>query len=255
MEKTGKSQVRYGLVGRNISYSFSRGYFIKKFETLGLQDHLYENFDLPEIGGFAPLIESYNNISGLNVTIPYKEAIIPYLDDLDANARKIGAVNTIKIEGNSLKGYNTDVYGFRNALEPLLKKHHRRSLILGTGGASKAVAFVFDELGIAYQRVSRTPVAHQLDYASLTESIIKENPILVNCTPLGTYPNILDKPPIPYEFIGPEHLLFDLIYNPEKTAFLKEGESHGAAISNGLRMLELQAEKAWEIWTGKKQRS
>ncbi len=252
MAKTGKSKFRYGLVGRNISYSFSRGYFLKKFEAQGLHDHSYENFDLPQIDAFAQLMKTQIDICGLNVTIPYKEAIIPYLDELDATARKIGAVNTIKIEGESLIGYNTDVYGFRKALEPLLKKNHRRSLILGTGGASKAVAFVLDELGIAHQGVSRTPTAQQIDYGSLNETIMQENPILVNCTPLGTYPNILDKPPIPYEFIGPEHLLFDLIYNPEKSAFLQEGEIRGATFSNGLGMLELQAEKAWEIWTGTK---
>jgi shikimate dehydrogenase len=250
MAKTGKRKIRYGLVGRNISYSFSRGYFLKKFEALGLHDHSYENFDLPQIDAFTQLMKTQVDICGLNVTIPYKEAIIPYLDELDANARKVGAVNTIKLEGNSLKGFNTDVYGFRKALEPLLKKHHRRSLIFGTGGASKAVAFVFDELGIAHQSVSRTPTAQQINYKSLTETIMRENPILVNCTPLGTYPNIGDKPPIPYEFIGPEHLLFDLIYNPDKTAFLTEGEIRGATIANGLGMLELQAEKAWEIWTG-----
>ncbi len=243
-------QFRYGLVGRNISYSFSKGYFTKKFETLGLRDHSYENFDLPQIEGFVQLLESQNNIKGLNVTIPYKEAIIPYLDVMDANAKKIGAVNTIKIEGKLLKGYNTDVYGFRKALEPLLKKHHHKSLILGTGGASKAVAFVLDELGLAYQWVSRTPKEHQIDYASINKETLREYPVLINCTPLGTYPNILDKPPIPYEFLGRDHLLFDLIYNPGKTAFLKEGESRGAAICNGLRMLELQAEKAWSIWRG-----
>jgi shikimate dehydrogenase len=252
MAKTGKSKVRYGLVGRNISYSFSRGYFLKKFEALGLHDRSYENFDLPQIDTFTEMIKTQTDIRGLNVTIPYKEAIIPYLDELDATARKVGAVNTIKIDGNLLKGFNTDVYGFRKALEPLLKKHHRRSLILGTGGASKAVAFVFDELGIAHQSVSRTSTAHQIDYGSLTEAILRENTILVNCTPLGTYPNILDKPPIPYQFVGPDHLLFDLIYNPEKTAFLQEGEIRGATITNGLGMLELQAEKAWAIWTGTK---
>ncbi len=250
MEKTEKRRVRFGLIGRNISYSFSRGYFAKKFRTLGLDDHSYENFDLPEIGDFESLVGSDKNIKGLNVTIPYKEDILPFLTEIDAQAKQIGAVNTIKINGGGLKGFNTDAHGFQKSLEPFLKKNHRSALILGTGGASKAVAYVFDELGIAYKRVSRKPKADQLKYHDLTEKIMGEHLILVNCTPLGTHPNVLEKPGIPYHFITTDHLLFDLIYNPEKTAFMKEGEARGAAICNGYRMLELQAEKAWEIWTG-----
>lgn len=248
MENKEKKKFRLGLIGRNISYSFSKGYFTKKFEDLGLKHHSYENFDLETIEQFKGLVKSNTDIKGFNVTIPYKQAIIPYLSKLHPKAEKIGAVNTIKFTKKGLKGYNTDVYGFKKSLKPYLKKHHTKALILGTGGASKAVAFVFDELGIAYKFVSRNPKQNQLTYSELTNDIIDKYTILVNCTPLGTHPNITDKPDIPYTYIQGKHLLFDLIYNPEKTAFLKEGESKGASICNGLKMLELQAEKAWEIW-------
>ncbi len=239
---------RFGLIGRNISYSFSQGYFTKKFEKLDLQGYSYENFDLRDIGEFPEIITNENDIKGLNVTIPYKEAIIPYLDILSKKAKKIGAVNTIKFTKKGLKGYNTDIYGFKKSITPFLKKHHTRALILGTGGASKAVAFVFDEIDIAYTFVSRNADSRQVSYGDLDQKILKDFTVLVNCTPLGTHPNIDDRPNIPYQYLSKKHLLFDLIYNPVKSAFLKEGEKQGAAISNGLRMLELQADKAWKIW-------
>lgn len=239
---------KFGLVGKDISYSFSRGYFAEKFEQLGLGNHSYVNFDLPEIEAFEKLLRNISEIKGLNVTIPYKEAVIPYLTKLDVKSERIGAVNTIKIDKNGLTGYNTDCYGFQKSIEPFLKKHHQKALILGTGGASKAVAFVFEELNIPYNFVSRNPVKNQLSYANLDRFILDEYSVLVNCTPLGTHPNVNQKPDIPYKHLGKEHLLFDLIYNPEKTAFLLEGESRGSVICNGHRMLELQAEKAWEIW-------
>ncbi len=239
---------RFGLIGRNISYSFSEEYFAQKFKNLGLSDHSYENFDLAAIEEFQGLIANNKNLTGLNVTIPYKEAVIPFLDELSTKARKIGAVNTIKFTKNGLKGYNTDIYGFGRSIEPFLKSHHQKALILGTGGASKAVAFVFDEIGIEYRFVSRNADADQFTYASLDQKIIEAHPIIVNCTPLGTYPNIHDLPDIPYRFLSSKHLLFDLIYNPEKTSFLQAGEQRGATILNGLKMLELQAEKAWQIW-------
>ena len=248
MEKTGSKKHRFGLVGKNISYSFSRGYFTEKFNFLGLQDHSYENFDLQEIADFKKLFENNKNIKGLNVTIPYKEAVIPYLDAISTKAKKIGAVNTIKISKKGLKGYNTDVYGFKKSIKPLLKEHHKKALILGTGGASKAIAFVFSELNIEYTFVSRRASVNQFGYNDLDQTILDQYSILVNCTPLGTYPNIEERPAIPYQYISKKHLLFDLIYNPEKTAFLKAGESKGAIIANGYHMLELQAEKAWEIW-------
>ena len=246
MENTEKS--RFGLVGKNISYSFSKGYFTQKFKELGLDHHSYENFDLAAIEDFKELIKQNKNLKGLNVTIPYKEVVIPYLDKLNPKAEKIGAVNTIKFTKKGLKGFNTDIYGFKKSVKPLLRKRHKKALILGTGGASKAVAFVFDEMGIKFNYVSRKPKKNQLGYTDLNEKLFKEYTVLINCTPQGTFPNIADKPGIPYQFITKKHLLFDLIYNPEKTAFLLEGEKRGASIYNGLRMLELQAEKSWEIW-------
>lgn len=239
---------RFGLLGRNISYSFSQGYFTQKFSGLGLEHHSYENFDLREIGEIKEIIRENKDIKGLNVTIPYKEEIIPYLDELDAQAAKIGAVNTIKFTASGLKGFNTDAYGFKKSLEPHLKKHHKKALILGTGGASKAIAFVLDAVGIDFCFVSRKPTASQVSYTDLDSKILNEYLVIINCTPLGTHPDIEKKPDIPYEFLGAQHLLFDLIYNPEKTAFLRAGELRGASICNGLSMLEFQAEKAWEIW-------
>lgn len=248
MEKTGNGLHRFGLVGRNISYSFSRGYFAKKFESLGLENHRYDNFDIPTIDDFKFVISNTENLIGLNVTIPYKQEIIPFLNELDASAAEIGAVNTIKIQGNKLIGYNTDAYGFQKSLEPFLKTYHKKALILGTGGASKAIAFVLKSLGIEFKFVSRTSRSGGFTYQELSEEIMKEHLLIINCTPLGTFPNIMDKPTLPYAYLGPKHFLFDLIYNPEKTEFLRLGESQGAGILNGLKMLELQAERAWEIW-------
>ncbi|MFS4492378.1 shikimate dehydrogenase family protein [Maribacter sp. 2308TA10-17] len=248
MEKEGNKKVKFGLVGKDISYSFSRGYFSKKFKELGLDDHSYVNFDLQKIEAFKDLIPENPEIKGMNVTIPYKEEVIPFLTKLDSKAKRIGAVNTIKVNKGELTGYNTDIYGFQKSIEPFLKKHHNKALILGTGGASKAIAFVFEELEIPYKFVSRNPKENQLSYRDLNNYILKEYTILVNSTPVGTHPNINQKPDIPYHHISKKHLLFDLIYNPDKTAFLITGESQGAAICNGHQMLELQAEKSWEIW-------
>ncbi len=248
MGKTENELFRFGLVGRNISYSFSKGYFTQKFLDLHLDGYSYENFDLQQIDEFTKLIRNTKNLKGINVTIPYKEAILPFLDELDPKAEKVGAVNTIKISKNVLKGYNTDIYGFKKSLEPFLKEYHKKALILGTGGASKAVAHVFGELGIPYIFVSRNPGTGQLSYDGLTEAVMENYGVIVNATPLGTYPAIEIKPEIPYQWVTKDHLLFDLIYNPEKTSFLKEGGKQGAVICNGLEMLRLQAEKAWEIW-------
>ena len=248
MVKMGHIKNRYGLVGRNISYSFSKGYFTQKFTALGLNGHVYENFDIPTISDFPELIRDHSYLGGLNVTIPYKEAVIPYLAALDPKAEEIGAVNTITFTDKGLIGHNTDAYGFQKAIEPFIKQHHTKALILGTGGASKAVAFVLANLGIVYTAVSRQPEKEQYAYTDLDATVLEEHTVLINCTPLGTHPNVTDKPEIPYEFLTSRHLLFDLIYNPEKTAFLLAGESKNAAICNGLKMLEFQAEKAWELW-------
>lgn len=247
MEKTEKNNLNFGLVGRNISYSFSRGYFKKKFNELGLTNYAYENFDINSIVEISRIFAD-TTIKGVNVTIPYKEQVLPYLDHIDASAKKIGAVNTIKNDSNGLTGFNTDAYGFKHALMPYLKAHHKKALILGTGGASKAIRFVLEELGISYAFVSRSGKNDGFRYHELTDSIIEEHTVIINCSPVGTFPNIEEKPAIPYNKINKNHLLFDLIYNPEESAFLKVGKKNGAAICNGLKMLELQAEKAWEIW-------
>ncbi len=248
MEKKERKKNRFGLIGRNISYSFSQGYFTEKFDELGLKGHSYENFDLEDIAFFPDLIAE-QAIKGLNVTIPYKEEIIPYLDCLDAEANSIGAVNTIKFTDEGLVGYNTDAHGFQESLKPHLKKHHKKALVLGTGGASKAITYVLDKLGIDFCYVSRTPSKHQLSYIDLNRDKLEKYQIIINCSPVGTYPNTNEKPDIPYHYITNDHLLFDLIYNPSKTSFLKQGERYGAMIQNGLPMLQLQAEKAWQIWT------
>jgi shikimate dehydrogenase len=241
----------FGLVGRNISYSFSKGYFAKKFDNQGLSDHEYVNFDLESIDEFPKIIHEFRlHLKGLNVTIPYKQEVFQYLDKVHKVARKIGAVNTIQFtKRGNLKGYNTDVIGFQNSLIPLLKSHHNKALILGTGGASKAVAYVLSNLEIEYFKVSRSPVKKkEISYDDLSRELIVNHPLIINCTPLGTFPNVSQKPSIPYQFLNQEHLLYDLIYNPEKTAFLREGEERGAQIKNGLEMLIGQAEEAWRIW-------
>jgi shikimate dehydrogenase len=241
---------KFGLLGKNISYSFSSGYFTKKFEKLNLKKHKYVNFDIPEIKDFPSIIEETPNLKGMNVTIPYKEEVIQYLDKLDETAKEIGAVNTIKFtKRGDLKGYNTDIFGFENSIKPFLKKHHKKALILGTGGASKAVAYAFKRNDINFKFVSRNPSEkNQISYKDLSEEILEEYTVIVNCSPIGTFPNVNDAPKIPYQFITDKHLLFDLIYNPEETAFLKKGKEKGAAIKNGYQMLELQAEEAWRIW-------
>ncbi|SIQ81609.1 shikimate dehydrogenase family protein [Maribacter ulvicola] len=248
MEKTEKQKANYGLIGKDISYSFSRGYFKKKFEVMALDYCHYQNFDLQSISEFPTIFENTENVMGLNITIPYKEEVMAFLDDLDLAAKKIGAVNTIKFTDNGLVGFNTDAYGFEKSIEPYLKEHHKKALILGTGGASKAIAFVLDELGINFSFVSRSGKNNGYTYNELTDGIIAEHTLIINCSPVGTFPNIKEKPAIPYSKIGTEHLLFDLIYNPEETAFLAAGKANGAAVCNGHRMLEFQAEKAWEIW-------
>lgn len=241
---------KLGLLGKNISYSFSRGYFKSKFEREGINDITYENFDIEDISIFPSIIQNTEGLKGLNVTIPYKQAVMPFLDKIDEKAKAIGAVNTIKVKKNGkLVGYNTDCYGFKKSLKPYLKAHHKTALILGTGGASKAVAYVLKELGIAYEYVSRTASPNvRFTYDDLNESIIDEFEIIINCSPLGTFPNVENCPNIPYGGISEKHILYDLIYNPLETKFLKIGKEHNATTINGLKMLELQAEKSWSIW-------
>ncbi|MFC4720914.1 shikimate dehydrogenase family protein [Geojedonia litorea] len=248
-KKQEKDMSKLGLLGKQISYSFSRTYFTEKFENENLH-FTYENFDIEDISEFPSVLKSNPTLVGLNVTIPYKELIIPYLDDISDQAKEIGAVNTIKFsKDGKLKGYNTDCYGFENSIKPFLKPHHQKALILGTGGASKAIAYTLKQLGIAFHYVSRSKnTLATFTYDDLTEAIIGAHTVIINCTPVGTHPKVNDCPDIPYDGITKAHLLYDLIYNPQQTKFLTCGEILGATTTNGLDMLELQAEKAWEIW-------
>lgn len=242
-------QKRFGLLGRNISYSFSKGYFTDKFNSENFAGCTYENFDIPEIDAFEEVIKNTSDLKGLNVTIPYKETILPFLDTLSKKATLIGAVNTIKItKKGKLKGYNTDYYGFKKSLQPLLLPHHKKALILGTGGASKGVAFALDELGITYTFVSRELKENTIDYKRINATTFDNYHIIINATPVGTSPNVEAFPLIPYEFFTDKHIAYDLIYNPAETQFLKKAKQHGAQIKNGLDMLIFQAEKAWKIW-------
>jgi shikimate dehydrogenase len=243
------AKYQFGLVGKNISYSFSKAHFTKKFEDLNLFDYSYENLDFQDISELPNFLKNNPNLKGLNVTIPYKETIIPYLDKLSKKASEIGAVNTIRFTKNGkLKGFNTDYYGFQKALEPLLKQHHKKALLLGTGGASKAVAYALTQMGIANKYVSRTSSGDTIGYSQINATTFEEYQIIINCTPLGTSPNTNVCPEIPYQFFTSNHIAFDLIYNPDETLFLKKAKAQRAVIKNGLEMLKIQAEKAWEIW-------
>lgn len=243
-------KMRFGLIGRNISYSFSKGHFTEKFNDELYEGYTYENFDIPHINHFTELIKNNPDLKGLNVTIPYKEVVILFLDKLSKKAETIGAVNTIKFtKKGQLKGYNTDCYGFKKSLKPLLQPHHTRALILGTGGASKAIAYALDELDIRYTFVSRENKEQTISYDLLNATIFENHTIIINCTPLGTSPNTDQFPAIPYEYFTEKHIAYDLIYNPAETVFLKKAKAKGAVIKNGLEMLILQAEKAWKIWS------
>ncbi len=243
----------YGLIGRVLGHSFSKGYFNQKFESEHI-DATYRNFEIPEIEDFPSVVATTPSLCGLNVTIPYKEAVIPYLDSLDDDAARIGAVNVVKVlrgaDGNisGLRGYNSDVVGFTRSIEPLLKPCHKRALVLGTGGASKAVAHGLRKLSVEPTFVSRTAKEGCLTYGDLTEDVMREHLVIVNTTPLGMYPRVNECPDIPYEKLTDRHLCYDLLYNPDTTLFMKKCASQGAATKNGLEMLLLQAFVSWEIW-------
>ncbi len=243
-----------GLIGYPLSHSFSKKYFADKFAEANISDFNYELYPIEQITDLPKLIQQTPNLLGLNVTIPYKVQVMPYLDEIDAEAAKVGAVNTIKFEQGKLKGYNTDIYGFEHSLLDLIKSsskpfHQLKALVLGTGGASKAVVHVLDKLDIFSQLVSRTKKNDVLTYDSLDVTKFKDYNIVINTTPLGTYPNAQTCPLLPYDAIQPDHYFYDLVYNPAESLFLKNAKQRGASIKNGSDMLILQAEKAWSIWT------
>ena len=243
----------FGLIGYPLGHSFSKKYFTEKFISESITETYYELFPIENIEKFPDLILKKKNLLGLNVTIPYKEQIIQFLDDIDLSAKKIGAVNCVKIKkgktSDKLIGYNTDVYGFEKSFLPFLQKHHTKALILGTGGASKAVEFVLKKLNIDYMYVSRTPKSKKIiGYNDLDKDVLSNYPIIINTSPLGMFPNVNSAPAIPFKFLNSKHLLYDLVYNPEETKFMALGRDYSATVSNGLSMLHEQAEKAWEIW-------
>lgn len=244
----------YGLIGYRLGHSFSKKYFTQKFSAENITDCEYRNFELDRIADFPALLSTYPHIVGLSCTIPYKREIIAHLNDLSEEARQIGAVNTIKVVRSKgsfiLKGFNTDCYGFEMSLKPLLKPHHTKALVLGTGGAAQAVLYVLKKLKIEAKSVSRTANSEQdiWSYEQLSQEIMSQHSLLINTTPLGTSPKTNECPNIPYEFLSNKHYLYDLVYNPALTLFLQKGKEKGACIKNGAEMLELQAERSWEIW-------
>lgn len=240
--------MHYGIIGYPLAHSFSPAYFRKKFADLQLPAS-YEAYPLSSITEFPALLEAHPGFSGLNVTLPYKESVIPYLHEIDEVAAAIGAVNCISIKDGHRKGYNTDAAGFEDSLVPLLTGHHSQALILGTGGSSKAVAYVLTQLGVPFRKVSVRNSPNAFSYDDLTVELVEAYKLIINTTPLGMYPDIDDSPMIPYRGIGEHHLLYDLIYNPEETQFLRRGKEQGAAIKNGFEMLQLQAEASWNIWS------
>ncbi len=261
---------KFGLIGYPLGHSFSEKYFSEKFEKLGLSDHEYKLYPLQNLSDFPALLKDDKDICGLNVTIPHKIGVMYYLDEIDPVAKEVDAVNCIKVTHHhavrslfsgelctmnahkpKLKGYNTDVYGFEQSLKPMLKNYHKKALVLGNGGAARAVKYVLEKLKIDYTFVSRKPYGNIISYQDLGKEVVKEHKIIINTSPVGTYPNIDEAPAIPYDFIDDKHLFYDLIYNPEETTFLKRGREKGAQIKNGYEMLELQAEKSWDIWNSK----
>ena len=248
---------KYGLIGYPLGHSFSIGYFNEKFDNENINAR-YINFEIPSIEDFIEVIDSNPELRGLNVTIPYKEQVIPYLDSLSPEATAIGAVNVIRVthkgKKTQLKGFNSDVIGFTRSIEPLLERHHKKALILGTGGASKAIDFGLRSLGLETKFVSRTKRDGILCYEDITADIILEYNVIVNCTPLGMYPNVDLCPKLPYEAMDSHTLLYDLLYNPDETLFMTKGREQGAVVKNGLEMLLLQAFASWEFWNGKEQR-
>ena len=243
---------KLGLIGYPVGHSYSKKFFGEKFEKEHITDWEYELYPIEKIERLKSFLKEQPNMVGFNVTVPYKVAVMNYLDEIDPEALTIGSVNTVKVidegRGKKLKGYNTDVYGFEKSLKPLLRYGSNRALILGTGGSARAVKFVLRNLEIPYTSVSRKRHDNRIQYEDITQSTIWEHNIIINTTPVGMFPDVDAFPSIPYQYIGPKHLLFDLVYNPEETIFLKRGHEQGAKTKNGLEMLLLQSDKCWEIW-------
>ncbi|WP_162416756.1 shikimate dehydrogenase family protein [Cyclobacterium roseum] len=245
---------KYGLIGFPLTHSFSKKYFSEKFQKEGLKGCQYELYELPTIQAFPALLAKVPDLIGLNVTIPYKQQVIAFLDRLEPACRAIGAVNCIKVSPDELVGFNTDYIGFRTSLENWLGKERPAALVLGTGGASNAVAQALNDLNIAFLKVSRASHPDSksiLSYKELAAGILADHPLIINTTPLGTYPNTSERPPIPLKQLGKNHWVYDLVYNPAETSLMKEAAGRGAKTKNGMEMLHLQAEAAWEIWNAK----
>lgn len=237
----------YGLIGFPLGHSFSRKFFTEKFEREGIQAE-YRNFEIEDARQMLDVVREHPELRGLNCTIPHKQAIMPMLDELSDMAKRIGAVNVIRIRDGRLKGFNSDIIGFVESIRPLLQPHHTKALVLGTGGASKAICVGLEQLGIEWQYVSRKPRPDGITYADLTAEVMAQHTVIVNCSPVGMHPHNEDCPDIPYHLLSSKHLLYDLVYNPLETNFMKCGQAMGATTKNGLEMLHLQALASWKFW-------
>lgn len=238
---------KYGIIGYPLGHSFSRGFFSEKFKREQI-DAEYINFEIPDAQTLREILQENPELRGLNVTLPHKQAVIPMLDELSDEAREIGAVNVIQIRNGHTKGFNSDIIGFMNSIRPLLKPHHKKALVLGTGGASKAICVGLKRMGLEWKYVSRTAQPGMLTYEDLNAEILREYEVIVNCSPVGMFPKVDNCPSIPYEHLNSDNLLYDLVYNPEETLFMKKGAAAGAIVKNGLEMLHLQAIASWEFW-------
>lgn len=238
---------KYGIIGYPLGHSFSKGFFTEKFARESI-DAQYLNFEIPDVAMLPDVLRNNPELRGLNVTLPHKQAIIPLLDEMSEEAMEIGAVNVIRVRNGKLKGFNSDIIGFTNSIKPLLQPHHRKALVLGTGGASKAIRVGLNRLGIEWTYVSRSPRDGMVTYEDITAETLQEYTVIVNCSPVGMFPKVDAAPAIPYELLSPQHLLFDCVYNPEETLFMKKGRKQGATVKNGLEMLHLQAAASWNFW-------
>ena len=239
----------FGLVGYPLTHSFSRTFFTQKFSSMGMGEELfYENFSIPDIEELPYLLIQKKYLDGFNITIPYKKQVIPFLHQLTPEVAEMGACNCVRIQNKKLIGYNTDVVGFEQSLKPFLQKQHTHALILGTGGAAAAVEYVLRKLRINYLNVSRNPTESSIAYKEINQAVLSQYQLIINTSPVGQYPNVEAAPLIPYEYLGAQHHLYDLIYNPTETLFLQKGKAQGASVQNGYEMLVLQAEESWRIW-------